>query len=325
MDSALDIKFKQLMSEYYPKKEEYYNPFYFSKYKPFLGVKTKLKKKKSQTIFPNNINNKQKNDSSNNIIFIKLKSPEQRDNKPKIKLKSYKQLPLSITTSDKNTNCRLNNKHKKLVTSDILQDKAFSILGKGQLRIHSLINQIKENKDKNKKNYYIKKNLSEFELNKLHNLQLTPLKEKKISRRMTKFAMLNNLYHKYSSTLSGSFNNKNDNNNIESYYKKSKNNKEFEKNNHIYLTYYDKNKGFNFNNIYKRNLNLPDNQNNNNKIINKDRKICIDCLFSRVDSDINSKKIFPKDKGKTIYNLQKENSYIRIQNLDNIFTQILKK
>ena len=326
MDSALDIKFKQLMNQYYPNKEEYLNPIYFSKYKPFLFTQKKIKKRKSHTILPNNINNNQKIDSSNNIIFIKLKSSYQRDNKKMIRLKTYKPLPLPVNSSDKNTICRLLNKQKKLVSTDILQDNTFSKLGQGKLRIHSLINQIKDNKNKNRKNDYIKKNLSDFELNKLHNLQLTPLKEKKIIRRMTKFAMLNNLYHKYSSTLSGSVTNKNKNDyNIDNYYKKRKGNKEYIQNNHIYLTYYDPNKGFHFNNIYKRNLNLADNQKNNSKIINKDSKIFIDCLLSRVDSDINSKKIFPKNNGKTTYNLQNENSYIRIQNLDNIFSRILKK
>ena len=92
------------------------------------------------------------------------------------------------------------------------------------------------------------------------------------------------------------------------------------------MTYYDPNKYFNFNNIYKRNINLPlENQKMNNKIINKDKKIHINCLFSKAEYDINTTKIFPKSLGKTIYNLQKENSYIRIQNLDNIFSQILKK
>ena len=40
----------------------------------------------------------------------------------------------------------------------------------------------------------------------MHNLKLTPLKEKKNgnkAKKMTKFALLNNLYHKYSITLPG--------------------------------------------------------------------------------------------------------------------------
>ena len=47
--------------------------------------------------------------------------------------------------------------------------------------------------------------------------------------------------------------------------------------------------------------------------------------MSNTNSEINTKKIFPKLNGKTIYNLQKDNTYIRIQNLDNIFYKIMKK
>jgi hypothetical protein len=121
MDSALDIKFKQLMNQYYPNKEEYLNPIYFSKYKPFLFTQKKIKKRKSHTILPNNINNNQKIDSSNNIIFIKLKSSYQRDNKKMIRLKTYKPLPLPVNSSDKNTICRLLNKQKKSVPTDTPQ------------------------------------------------------------------------------------------------------------------------------------------------------------------------------------------------------------
>ena len=143
---------------------------------------------------------------------------------------------------------------------------------------------------------------------------------------MTKFALLNNLYHKYSSTFSGCANNKDKENSESDRYYKNRNNNEFliDYNSQVYLTYFNPKKYFNFNNIYKRNLNLPDKK-VNNRIINKDNKIYIDCLLSSVDSNINAKKIFPKNFGKTVYNLQKDHSYLRIQNLDKIFTEILKK
>ena len=325
MDSSLDIKFKNLMNEYYPNKDEKLNPIYFSNpSKPFLFKKKKLKKPKSHILLPINNVNKPKNKSSTNIIYIKLKSAQKRDNKNIIKLKPFKPVPLSINHSEKRMNDRTINRDKILVSTDILQDKTFFKLGTGRLSINSLFNQIQENK--NKKNEYIKKNISDIELNKLHNLQLTPSKEKKFLKKMTKFAMLNNLYHKYSSTSSGNIPNKNEeNNNNDKYYIKENKKELFKSNSLVYLTYYDPNKNFNFNNIYKRNLNLMGNHIKNNIIIDKDRKIYIDCLMSKVDSDINAKKIFPKNFGKTIYNLQKENSYIRIQNLDNIFSEIMKK
>ena len=330
MDSALDLKFKQLMSEYNKNKEEKFNPLYLSKKsKHFLFKKHNLKKPRTYIIFPLNqdnntvnkcINVPHKNNSTNHIVYIKLKNTDSKDDKKIIKLKPFKPTKLSKNNIDKNTNYRIFEKGKNLVSSDILQDKTFTKLGLGQLRINSLFS------SKNKKSEYLKKNISDSELNKLHNLQLEPLKEIKLSRKMTKFAMLNNLYHKYSSTLSGSITNKNNEYiSFDKYYKKRNENDFLLKDNQFYLTYYNPNKYFNFNNIYKRNLNIPENQNANNKIINKDNKIYIDCLLSKVDSDINAKKIFPKNIGKTIYNLQKENSYIRIQNLDNVFTKIMKK
>ena len=331
MDTALDLKFKKLMSEYFKNKEEKYNPIYLSKTsKPFLFKKRNLKKPRTYIIFPlNNENEKknipQKNNSTSNIVFIKLKNTNKNANKKAIKLRSFKPTNYSKKTVEKNTNNAF--LKKKFVSSDILQDKAFTKLGSGQLSINSLVNQVMENKNKNIKNQYMKKNISDLELNKLHNLQLTPLKEKKLSIKMTKFVMLNNLYHKYSSTLSGSVRNKNNEDIYSDRYYKRGNKTEYllRDNSHVYLTNYDPNKYFNFNNIYKRNLNLPQNQKANNNIINKDNKICIDCLLSKVDSDINAKKIFPKNNGKTIYNIQKENSYVRIQNLDNVFSEIMKK
>ena len=341
MDSALDLKFKRLMNEYFQNKEEKLNPIYFSQTsKPFLFKKRNLKKPKSNIIIPKNINvnkNKEKSNSSNNIIYIKLKSAYKRDNKDNrkiIKLKPFKPITnYSMKTLYKRNTCRILYPENQLVSTDILQDKSFTKLGIGQLSINSLYNQIQDgsnnnNDNKNRKSEYLKKNISDFELNKLHNLQLTPLKEKKRLRKMTKFAMLNNLYHKYSSTLSGSVQNEKKDNDNDKYYKKvNKNNNDIlsKDNSQIYLTHYYPNKYFNFNNIYKRNLNKPENQNANNRIINKDNKIYIDCLLSKVDSDIKTKSIFPKNIGKTIYNLQKENSYLRIQNLDNVFSEIMKK
>ena len=334
MDSALDLKFKRLLNEYFQNKDEKLNPIYFSQTsKPFLFKKRNLKKPKSHIIIPKDINtnkSKEKTNSSNNIIYIRLKSAYKKDNKKIIKLKPFKPINSSIKTLHKKNNCRIFNPERQLVSTDILQDKSFSKLGVGQLSINSLFNQIQDNNNnndnKNRKSEYIKKNISDFDLNKLHNLQLTPLKEKKRSRKLTKFAMLNNLYHKYSSTLSGSIRNEKKDNFNDIYYKKdNKNNILSKDNSQIYLTHYYSNKYFNYNNIYKRNLNKPENQNVNNRIINKDNKIFIDCLLSKVDSDIKTKSIFPKNFGKTIYNLQKENSYLRIQNLDNVFSEIMKK
>ena len=321
MDSALDIKFKKLMNEYYPDKNEKLNPLYFTHIsKPFL-IKKKKKLKKylsNNTLLSSNINKNKHN--NNDIIFVQIKNTYKKDKRNNRTLKESQ----SISLSDNNNTIYKNNdssfkKEKKLASPDILQDKSLLKLGKGQLSINSLFNQLK---NRNNGNAYINKKYNVYDLNKKYNLVLTPLKQKKMIRRMTKYAMLNNLYHKYSSASSG--NKKIKNNDVDKYYNKTKDNKNLMDEN-LYLTCYGPNKCFNFYNIYKRNLNIPVNQKINSKIINKDNKIYIDCLLSKVDSDIiNTKKIFPKSYGKTIYNLQKDHSYLRIQNLDNIFSKIMK-
>ncbi len=216
-----------------------------------------------------------------------------------------------------------------MASTDILQDKTFYKLDQNQFCINSLINQLKENKNGRNHVINIRRNISELDLNKLCNLKLTPVKEKKnliVQTRKTKFALLTNLYHKYSSTSSGSIKKNKDDSMIDKYYKKVNSDDELKKeNSQFYLTYYNPNLIYNFNNIYKRNLNFPGNQKNNNNIINKDNKIHINCLMSKINSKINTKKIFPNINGKTIYNLQKDNTYMRIQNLDNIFYEIMKK
>jgi hypothetical protein len=327
MDTQLDLKFKKLMNEYFPNKNEKLNPLYFTQIsKRSLSKKKYIFKKNlsNNLLIPSSpITNKNKqNNASNDFIFIQTKNTYKKDNRKQKALKESKSLSLSMNNSIYKNNDSSFKKEKKLATPDILQDKSLFKLGKGQLSINSLLNQFK-NRNKHDDNDYIKKNSNVINLHKINNLILTPLKHKKILRRMTKFAMLNNLYHKYSSTSSG--NRKLENNDIDKYYIKKKDKKYLIKDKpKIYLTYYDPNKIFNFYNIYKRNLNLPDNQRINNIIINKDSKIYIDCLLSKVDSDINTGKIFPKSFGKTIYNLQKDNSYIRIQSLDNIFSKIMK-
>ena len=164
-----------------------------------------------------------------------------------------------------------------MASTDILQDKTFYKLDQNQFCINSLINQLKENKNGRNHVINIRRNISELDLNKLCNLKLTPVKEKKnliVQTRKTKFALLTNLYHKYSSTSSGSIKKNKDDSMIDKYYKKVNSDDELKKeNSQFYLTYYNPNLIYNFNNIYKRNLNFPGNQKNNNNIINKDNKI----------------------------------------------------
>ena len=310
MDSPLDLKFKRLMREYFPGKKEKINPKYIIQMnQPYLFKQIKLQKK-----LPYKMYNK-----SPNILFIKLKSPHKIYTKNGYKLTRFS--PKTVSSSS--------TKDIRLASNDFLQDKTFYKFNQKQFCINSLINQLKENKNGRNHDINIRRNLSEFELNKLNNIKLTPVKGKKninVQTRKTKFAMLTNLYHKYSSTSSGSIKKNKDDSKIDKYYKKVNSDDALMKeNSKFYLTYYNPNLIYNFNNIYKRDLNLPGNQTKNNSIINKDNKIHINCLMSNTNSEINTKKIFPKINGKTIYNLQKDNTYMRIKNLDNIFYEIMKK
>ena len=315
MDSPLDLKFKRLMRTYFPGKKEKINPKYITKMsQPYLFKQIKLQKGYSKKKI-----SKKKFSESPNILFIKLKNSHKAYTNKGFKLNHFS--PKTVSSNSI--------KDIKLASTDILQDKTFYKLDQNQFCINSLINQLKENKNGRNHVINIRRNISELDLNKLCNLKLTPVKEKKnliVQTRKTKFALLTNLYHKYSSTSSGSIKKNKDDSMIDKYYKKVNSDDELKKeNSQFYLTYYNPDLIYNFNNIYKRNLNFPGNQKNNNNIINKDNKIHINCLMSKINSKINTKKIFPNINGKTIYNLQKDNTYMRIQNLDNIFYEIMKK
>ena len=64
---------------------------------------------------------------------------------------------------------------------------------------------------------------------------------------------------------------------------------------------------------------------NNHKIIDTDRKISINFLLSKVQSELNRDKILYKNNGKTIYELDKELSYKRFKNFENIVNKLFVK
>ena len=63
----------------------------------------------------------------------------------------------------------------------------------------------------------------------------------------------------------------------------------------------------------------------NKEIIDNNRKVCIDCLFSKFEEKINIKKIFYKYLGKSIYEYEKDPSYNRIKAFDKKINKLLKK
>ena len=63
----------------------------------------------------------------------------------------------------------------------------------------------------------------------------------------------------------------------------------------------------------------------NKEIIDNNRKVSIDCLFSKYEEKINIKKIFYKYLGKSIYEYEKDPSYTRIKVFDKKINKLLKK
>jgi len=70
---------------------------------------------------------------------------------------------------------------------------------------------------------------------------------------------------------------------------------------------------------------LSDINRKNIEIIENNKNIKIDCLMSKIEQDINIKKILYKYLGKSIYQLQKDPAYIRLKGLEKKIIEILKK
>ena len=315
MDSALDIKFKKLMNRYYSKKD-----YKFSKMFLYKKEAIKIKKKRPKIIISvRNYPNKTQSINS----MVKPKNVKY-NNKNKFILKRYKSLSINTINKesiekDKNSD----NENKNLVSSDILQEKSIFLSLRKQFSINSLINnKLNDTKEfKEKTVHLLKKNSSQINLKKRYGINRKEEEKKGGDKKLTRFALRNNLYFKYSSILSGGRKKiKNNDDNQNKYYYRLKSTKENNKERSIHS---EPNNNFNFNNIYKRNLNLP-NLKINRQIINNDEKIYINCLFSKINAKLNANKIIYKNTVKTIYNIQNENSYKRIHSLDKIFSKLMK-
>ena len=70
---------------------------------------------------------------------------------------------------------------------------------------------------------------------------------------------------------------------------------------------------------------LSDINRKNIEIIENNKNIKIDCLMSKIEQNINIKKILYKYLGKSIYQLQKDPAYIRLKSLERKIIEILKK
>ena len=227
-------------------------------------------------------------------------------------------------------------------TSGMINRKMLNDNKKSKITISSLINVNKNNflmgdKYKSLDNIH--------QINEIYNLNLDLKKnnlniKNKLKRKLTKFGLLTNLFHKYSSV-----------NNINSNDKKMNNKKNEEKvdydeyssnisfdlgkelslvnNNYAggstFLTKLkDINDNIDISNIINRHNNLIWSiKKNNNKIIDKDKNIYINCLLSKVKGELERDKIMYKNNGKTIYELDKEWSYKRIKKFENIINKFI--
>lgn len=309
MDSILDTQFKRLMNKYYQKSNT-------------RKIQINLYKKMREKVEPTNKRNKIKNKilKKNNSMMQSIKI--KRNDKNKFVLKkcntlSNNTINKEIKTSDNNYS--INDRNSiNLVSSDILREKPLFLSLRKQFSINSLLKKFKfEIKEETEKRHsIIKKNLSLCNLKKLSDNYSKDIKKKE-NKKMSRFALRNNLYYKYSSILSGG-KKPEINRNIDYYYQNRKT--EDSKQN---FSYSEPNNNFNFINMHKRNLNLP-NLKNNQQIIKNDEKIYVNCLFSKINARLNESKIFQKKNSKTIYNIQNEKLYKRIHALDKAFKRLMK-
>ena len=313
MDSNLDIKYKKFINNVYPKEKK--------------NIPILLHKKISQPLSSDKIKKKNPKlviSTRNDVNFIQRinlinKLMKNHYNRAKFELKKCK----SISNNNiKNNDIIINNSIKrrnKLVPSDILPQKSIFLTLRKQFSINSLINNSSLNKNEENKFENLKKNINEFISSKKNERDLKQKSEEKIFKKMTRFALRNKLYFKHSSMISGERRIKNYDDDSNYYYKNKKNKEDTKEN----LTKSEPSTGFNFNNVYKRNLNFPNIQ-INKQIINKDQQIYFNCLFSKINAKLNEKKLFPNKIVKTIFGIQNENSYKRIHSLDKIFSKLMK-
>ncbi len=208
---------------------------------------------------------------------------------------------------------------------------------------YSKLNHIYSRNNRNNLNYNLN---SKQETNKENFIKLN------LKRKLTKIGLLNNLYHKYSS-VSNDVNNSNtiDTNSqnkekkIEIFNDNSSNisidlgkeisemTNNINKNNHIngrnrtFLTKMTKSTdNIDINKIiYRHNNEIWNIKKKNEGIIDIDQKIYINCLLSKVESNIQRDKIVYENNGKTIYEFDKEFSYRRLKRFENLINKLIAK
>lgn len=279
---------------------------------------------------------------------------ELRKNKSLIKHRSEFILPSII--KNKKINASYNEIEKVedgfISTSGMINRKRLNNNKVNKITISALINNLIKNKNGLFNNHH-KKLDNIYSINDKYNLNLNLIhnynknKKLKLKRKLTKTGLLTNLYQKYSS-VSNNINSNIKNNGSQIYRKKSdsinddhSSNISFDlgkeisiiSNNNdnigggaakIFLTKLKRNNdNIDISKIINRHSNLIWSiKKNNNKILDKDKNIYINCLLSKVQSQLNRDKIIYKNNGKTIYELDKELSYRRLKNFENIINKL---
>ena len=87
----------------------------------------------------------------------------------------------------------------------------------------------------------------------------------------------------------------------------------------------NKEKEINMTKFINSRCSLSDINRRNQEIIDINKKIKIDCLMSKMEKEVNIKKILYKYLGKSIYQIEKEPAYDRLKHFEKKLIEILKK
>ena len=143
--------------------------------------------------------------------------------------------------------------------------------------------------------------------------------------RFNKREKFNNLYKKYSSVdLFHNLSNFSDNLNINNTkYINDTNKIDNEQNRKIFVSKLKDKEISHISNKY--NNILLNIKNKNNKIIDINNKIFINCLLSKVEGKLKREKIIFEKNKKTLYEMEKDTSYRRIKKFENIINKLCKE
>ena len=289
MDTKLDKQFKQIMQKY----DENVKKRSLS-IKPFIYKKVKKRKHISQT--PKQKNNFKKLQFPQD--FIENKNRQVTNNKL-IKNNEVFLSPVHSKRRQKiNNNENTNLEKYPFASNNILNDESLYNSTSRKIYIYSLCNNI----EKNRTHIFDQK-----ELNEKYKFNIENVEQKKSQKvKMTKNAILNYLYQKYSAISPRTT----------TYYKPKLNLNNSPETNEKNL-FLDKNLRTNYN----KKINIcNDFYDVNKKIMGNNSKIYINCLLS--NNRISIKKILPDHIYKTSENFKEDIPHKKINNLDKIINDI---